>query len=328
MVEPALLMLIAFLLDLLIGDPAYRFHPIRLLGRWIALVEKGLRRFSLDGRAGGTVLVAAATGMALGAFVLLSLFASRVHPWAARLFHLYMAYAGLALGDLLRHLRPVIQGLETGDLPAARRALGCVVGRDVTSLDRAAVVRAAVETLAENFVDGFLAPLFWYALGGILAPLLGLPPTPSALGALILFKTASTLDSMVGYRNHRYVRFGWAGARMDDAMNFLPARLSIPILFLGACLSGFSPLEGLRAALRDRLKHESPNAGHPESFTAGALGIRLGGPSEYHGELKYKSWLGEVDGKPEIRHISDTIMLLRKSAWVAMVVLLSPLPFR
>ena len=328
MQEAAVLMLIAFLMDLLIGDPSYRFHPIRLIGRWIELVEKGLRRCSLDGRAGGALLAVLASGLSLGAFFLLSSAAARVHPWAALLFHLYVAYSGLALGDLLRHLRPVIQGLETGDLPAARRALGCVVGRDVSSLDREAVVRAAVETLAENFVDGFFTPLFWYALGGFMAPGLGLPPVQSALGGLLLFKTASTLDSMVGYRNDRYERFGWAGARMDDGMNFLPARLSIAVLFLGACFSGLSPRRGLRVALRDRLKHDSPNAGHPESFAAGTLGIRLGGPAEYNGETKNKPWLGDPRSEADIRHISFTITLLKTSAWVAMAALLSPFLFQ
>jgi adenosylcobinamide-phosphate synthase len=328
MFELAVLMLLAFFLDLLIGDPPYRLHPIRLLGRWIETVEKGLRRCSLDNRAGGMILVVLASGISLGVFLLLSFAAAHVHPWAAFLFHLYVAYSGLALGDLLRHIRPVIHGLETGDLTAARHALGRVVGRDVAALDREAVVRASVETLAENFVDGFLSPLFWYTLGGITAPGLGLPPIQTALGALLLFKTASTLDSMVGYRNDRYERFGWAGARMDDGMNFLPARLSIPILFLGTCLSGLAPWRGLRTALRDRLKHDSPNAGHPESFAAGALGIRLGGPTQYRGEIKNKQWLGKSINKAEIHYISFTATLIKRSAWIAMALLLSPFFFQ
>jgi len=326
--EPAVLMLIAFFLDLLIGDPPYRLHPIRLLGRWIEIIEKGLRRSSLEGRTGGILLVLLASGVFIGAFLLLSSAAAHIHPWVALLFHLYVAYSGLALGDLLHHIRPVIHGLEAGDLAAARLALGRVVGRDVACLNHEAVVRASVETLAENFVDGFLSPLFWYALGGIAALGLGLPPTQTALGALLLFKTASTLDSMVGYRNDRYERFGWAGARMDDGMNFLPARLSVPILFLGACLSGLPPWRGLRSALRDRLQHDSPNAGHPESFAAGALGIRLGGPTQYNGELTNKPWLGEAHDGADIRHISFATTLIKRSAWIAMALLLSPFLFQ
>ena len=150
-----------------------------------------------------------------------------------------------------------------------------VVGRDVRFLDEKGVCRASVETLAENFVDGFLSPLFWCLMGAVLANLLGLSPIKTAMSFMLAFKVASTLDSMVGYKNPDYIDFGVAGARLDDIMNFIPARFSLIILFVGAGISGFHPVNGLKAAMGDRLKHESPNSAHAESFVAGALDIRL-----------------------------------------------------
>jgi len=327
MIELALLTLAAFALDLLLGDPAYPLHPIRLMGRWIDALERALRRVGLDGIAGGWMLVGMTVGTVLALFLLLSSAAERVHPWAGRAFHLYVLYSCLALEDLFRHVGPVVLRLKEGDLPGARLALSRVVGRDVAALDRWAVGRAAVETLAENFVDGFLSPLFWTLAGGILAQLVGLPTVPTALCAVLSFKAASTLDSMVGYRNSRYDRFGRAGARLDDLMNFPPARLSIPILFLGAALSGLRPVEGFRVALRDRLAHDSPNAAHAESFTAGALGVRLGGPTRYGGTTKDKAWLGSGTNEVGERQILSAVVLIRRSSWVTVIALLCSLAF-
>ncbi len=327
MIDLAVLTLAAFVLDLLVGDPAYRLHPIRLIGRWINTLEAWLRRAGLDGKAGGCILAAAVTVTAVGAFFLLSSLAGLIHPWAALLFHLYVIYSCLALGDLFRHIRPILRSLEAEDIPGARSALSRVVGRDVKELDRWGIGRAAVETLAENFVDGFLSPLFWLLLGGTAAKVTGLPVPVTAVCAILVFKSVSTLDSMVGYHDARYHQFGWAGARSDDAMNFVPARLSIPLLFLGAAISGLHPADGIRVALRDRLKHHSPNAGHAESFTAGALGVRLGGDTSYGGVQKRKPWLGNGPIMVDIPHVMATATLLRRSALIGMLVMLCPLFF-
>lgn len=166
-------------------------------------------------------------------------------------FDLFICYSCLALKDLVVHIKPVIHALETGDLPEARKRIALVVGRNIQSLDDKGVSRAAVETLAENFVDGFLSPVFWYLLGGILACILGLSPVITALSFMLAFKVGSTLDSMVGYKSPRFMDFGWASAKLDDVMNFIPARLSLIILFFGAWISGLHPLDGLRVALRD-----------------------------------------------------------------------------
>ncbi len=327
MTELAVLTMAAFFMDLILGDPAYRLHPIRLIGRWINTLEGLLRRAGLDGKAGGCILAAAVTGTSVGGFLLVSSLIERTHHWAAFLFHLYMIYSCLALGDLFRHTRPILMSLESEDIKGARSALSKVVGRDVDELDRWGIGRAAVETLAENFVDGFLSPLFWLLLGGTVAWATGLPIPLTAVCAILIFKSVSTLDSMVGYRDPRYHRFGWAGARSDDAMNFLPARLSIPLLFLGAAISGLQAISGVRIALRDRLEHDSPNAGHAESFAAGALGVRLGGPTSYSGIEIYKPYLGNGQTTVDASHIVATITLLRRSALIGMFVVSCPLFF-
>jgi adenosylcobinamide-phosphate synthase len=172
--------------------------------------------------------------------------------------------------------------------------------------------------LAENFVDGFFSPLFWFFAGALLATLFGAAPQDMAIAAMLIFKGVSTLDSMVGYRSPKYLRFGWASARLDDVMNLVPARLSILALFLGACLTRLAPFDGLRTALRDRLKHDSPNAAHAESFVAGSLHIRLGGPTRYPDGLKDKPWLGDGSAKMTTQHIRQAAALITGSGWITL----------
>jgi adenosylcobinamide-phosphate synthase len=319
--EPGITLTAAYLLDLVLGDPPYRLHPMRLIGSGIAGTEAFLRRIGLSGKTGGILLVLTSAGVTLFFYASLVHILSRVHPVLPFLFHLYLVYSCLALGDLLNHIHPVVLALETGDLARAREAVSRVVGRDVRVLDPHGVARASVETLAENFVDGFLSPLFWYFAGWILSLLLGEGKVAWPVACMLLFKLASTLDSMVGYRNHRYLHFGWAGARFDDLMNFLPARLSIPFLMLGALFSGMSPLKGLRIALRDRLLHDSPNSAHAESFMAGALDLRLGGPTLYAEGMKEKPWLGDGRAEAGPADIRRAVTLVRVTGWVVFIAL-------
>ena len=260
-----------FLLDVFLGDPEYRFHPIRLMGRGISLGEKWLRQLRLEGRAGGVILALGLVGVTLSVFLLLARILNNIYGPLAFLFQVFVCFSCLALRDLKEHLDPVVEAMEAGDLNAARHRVSRVVGRDVSVLDEKGVCRAAVETLAENFIDGFVAPLFWYMLGGVLGWLLGSDSLQMALCALLVFKVVSTMDSMVGYKNEKYQAFGWAGAKLDDVMNFIPARLSFLLLFLGAMVTGRDGVRGMRIGFRDRLKHESPNSAHGESFVAGAL---------------------------------------------------------
>ncbi len=320
MIELLCIIFIAFVADLFIGDPRYRYHPIRIIGHCISLLEKVLRKFGGNGRAGGLFLVVIVEAVFITLYLAVSFFLHSIHFLFGICFDCYVCYSCLAIGDLINHIRPVIHALESGKIDGAREFIAMVVGRDVRFLDEKGVCRAAVETLAENFVDGFLSPLFWCLMGAVLADLLGLSPVAIAMSFMLAFKVASTLDSMIGYRNPEYIDFGLSGARLDDIMNFVPARISLIILFAGAGISGLNPVRGLKVAMDDRLKHDSPNSAHAESFVAGALGVRLAGPVRYPDELKNKPWLGNGSPDPGSKHIQKTVHLVKHSAWVAVAV--------
>ena len=283
----ALAVLGGFGLDLLLADPAWMPHPVVGMGRAIAALEKRLRRLfpatPAGERAAGRVLAAA---LPLGTFALaagaLDL-AYRLHPAAGFALETLWCWQALALRGLADDSGKVYAQLAKGDLPAARRAVGRIVGRDTGSLTAAGVTKAAVETVAENFSDGVAAPLFYLLIGG--APL-GLA-----------YKAVNTMDSMVGYKNKTYLHFGRAAARLDDAANFLPSRLAA-LLWIGAAgLAGFDGRGAWRIWRRDRLRHASPNSAQTESACAGALGVQLAGPAWYFGEYYDKPTIGD-DTRP------------------------------
>jgi adenosylcobinamide-phosphate synthase len=317
MFELAIIILLAFLLDLIFGDPRYRLHPIRLVGNCIGLLTRILKGVGLGGEKGGMLLAALTECIFIAAFLSLHLLFHELHFLLAFAFDLFVCYSCLALKDLITHTELVTRALEQGNLPDARASVAMIVGRDVQFLDENGISRAAIETLAENFVDGFLSPLFWYLTGGILGHLLGFPTVTTALVFIIAFKVASTLDSMVGYKDAEFLEFGWAGAKLDDIMNFFPARFSLPILFVGAWITNLEAMKGIKTALRDRLKHASPNSAHAESFVAGALNIRLGGPTIYPTGKKDKPWLGEGNPDPSLLQIRETASMLIRTAWLA-----------
>jgi adenosylcobinamide-phosphate synthase len=318
MIHAAVILISSLVLDLIFGDPPFRFHPVRLIGATISGAERIFLRLGWSGLIGGTVLTSGTIAVSLGLYLAVRIFLGRLHPFLTSVLDLYLAYSFLALKDLLEHATPVAQALTRGDLPEARTALQKIVGRDTSSLDTLGVARGAVESVAENFVDGVLSPMFWYTLVAVLSHVLGCPsPAAAGIFGMLTFKVINTLDSMVGYRREHYLLFGRPAARLDDVANFLPARLSLIILYIGAVFSGERARDGWRIALRDRRKHPSPNAGHPESFVAGALGIQLGGPSVYQGSVTDKPWLGEGDEVLAPEHIRRCCRLVYRSSWVA-----------
>jgi adenosylcobinamide-phosphate synthase len=275
----------AVVLDLLLGDPVYRLHPVRLIGESLSLIEKALRRMGADGYGGGIVLfvILAALWVVVVAFVHLDLAA--LGSWPAWLFHVFIVYSLLAFGDLFRHVWRVEHALERGDLAAARTAIGRLVGRDTDRMDEGACRRAAIESMSEGLPDGYVSAIFWYVL-------LGLP-------GLIVFKVVSTMDSMVGYRTPRYLRFGWCGARLDDAMNFIPARLSWLLIAVSAvAIPRTSPAKALAIGYRQAGLLPSPNSGWPEAATAGAIRRRLVGPIWRGGQLVTEIWIGDPSDPP------------------------------
>ena len=317
MLELAITILLAFVLDLIFGDPRYRLHPVRLMGNCIGFLTRILKRVGLGGKTGGILCTTLTEIIFIVSFITSHILFHDLHLFVGFAFDLFVCYSCLALKDLVIHTELVTRALEQGNLPDARGSVAMIVGRDVQFLDENGISRAAIETLAENFIDGFLSPLFWYLTGGILGHLLGFSTVTAAIAFMIAFKVASTLDSMVGYKDAEFLQFGWAGAKLDDIMNFFPARLSLPILFAGAWISNLKAMNGIKTALRDRLKHASPNSAHGESFVAGALNIRLGGPTIYPTGKKEKPWLGEGNQDPTPAQIRTTASLIVRTAWLA-----------
>lgn len=305
-------LLAGLLLDALFGDPQLRYHPIRLMGSTLSWLERVLRRMRLDGYGGGCLLLAGLSlvWVVLPTFVLGVL--SRWSPSAAAALHVFVIYVLFAMRDLVDHVRAVQKAARTGDLDRTREATGRLVGRDISRMDLAACRRAAIESLGESFVDGFLSALFWYLLAG--------------LPGLLLFKVASTMDSMVGYKTPRYIRFGWCGARLDDLMNFIPARLAW-ILFCVVVLvsSPRRAVKGWRIGLLQHAVVPGPNAGWSEATLAGLLERRLIGPIWKQGALVTEVWLGEPtdpeggsdDDIRQALHISLASTLLATAAGAA-----------
>jgi adenosylcobinamide-phosphate synthase len=269
----------ALALDLLLGDPRWLPHPVVGIGRFITGAEGVLRQTGMDMKAAGVLLLVTTVGTTAGAAWLLLTGALLLHHLAGEGVALFLSYSCLAARSLQGESKLVADALEAGDLPRARQLLSRIVGRDTEHLAEPEIWRALVETVAENSSDGVIAPLICLMVGG---PVLG-----------IAYKAVNTLDSMVGYKNDRYLRFGWASARFDDLANWLPARLTGLLMILVSPLVGLSPAGGWRIMCRDGRKHASPNSGIPEAAAAGALGVRLGGTNSYFGTPMTKPTMGE-----------------------------------
>lgn len=311
--------LLAFLLDALVGDPVFRLHPVRLIGALIAKTEKLLRNAGLTGKTGGLLLTLVVLALSLAVYLAPRLGASFPHPFAAFALDVAVVYFCIAPRDLIVHARAVAVHLDSGNLDQARIAVQKIVGRDAASLDPSGVARAAVETVSENFVDGFFAPLFWYAAVCSAAYPAGNDPAVFGVSAILAYRIINTLDSMVGYKNRKYRDFGRFAARLDDAVNFIPARIAPAVLFPAAVLCGLDAAAGWKIAIRDRLKHTSPNSGHAESFAAGCLGLRLGGPSQYPHGLVEKPWLGDGATDASASHILAACRLATCAGWISVM---------
>lgn len=275
----ALALCLGVLLDLIAGDPQGWPHLVRGMGRLISALERLL--YPLPNRRLGGVILATTTA-AVCALLPAGLLwgAWRLSPLLYLLLESLLCWQLLAVKSLRVESDRVYKALAAGDLPGARRAVSMIVGRDTQALDEAGVTRAAVETVAENTADGVAAPLFYLMLGG--AP----------LGCL--YKAVNTMDSMVGYRNERYLDFGRAAARLDDVLNFVPARLCALFMVFAAGLLGLDRKNAWRVWRRDRRNHASPNSAQTEAVMAGALGVRLAGNAYYFGRLHEKPYIGDA----------------------------------
>ena len=300
---------IGFCIDLILGDPHGWPHPVIWIGKLISALEKALRRTFPKTPAGektaGAVLWILTAGISfLVPFLLLRL-CWRVSPWLRLALEIIMCWQILATKSLRVESMKVHAALETGDLEASRRAVSMIVGRDVATLDDAGVTRAAVETVAENTSDGIVAPLLFLALGG--AP----------LG--FFYKAVNTMDSMLGYVEPPYKDIGFFPAKLDDVMNFLPARISALLMLLGGGILGMDMSNGWRIFRRDRYKHASPNSAQTESVCAGLLGLRLAGDAWYHGVLHKKEYIGDETRAIEHEDIPRACRLLYATAILSLL---------
>ena len=284
--------IIAFILDILIGDPRWLPHPVRIIGKCIAFLEKVLRKkFASERMAGIFLAVIVVYGTYSLTCELLSIFGSMGKIWEITIGTIIIFFS-LSTRDLLKEAKVVMLELKSGNLGQARNSLSRIVGRDTHNLNEQQITRACVETTAESSVDGIIAPLFYAFIGG---PALAMA-----------YKAVNTLDSMVGYKNQKYIDFGWASAKLDDIANYVPARIAALILPLSSYICGKEYLNSIRIIKRDGQNHPSPNSGIPEAAIAGALGIRLGGASTYQGVISYKPFIGDPANDIVLDNINHT----------------------
>lgn len=296
-----------FLLDQLVGDPAWIPHPIRGIGWLIRRMEAALRRENDSPatlRRKGRQLCVAVIGLTILAAAAVILAAYWLHPALGCAVEAVLTGQALACKCLRVESMKVAEALERGDLPHAREAVSWIVGRDTQELDEGAVARAAIETVAENTSDGVIAPMLCAALGG---PIL-------AFG----YKAVNTLDSTVGYKNEKYLDFGRCAAKVDDGANFIPSRVSAIGMICAACLLGkeFSGKNAWKIFRRDRFNHASPNSAQTESVCAGALGIQLAGDAKYFGKVVKKPYIGDDLRPVEGKDIDRVNRLMYATAWL------------
>lgn len=296
---------LAYFLDLSVKDPQVWWHPVRLIGGFISAQENVYRRLIRNDLIGGFLLVGV-TALSVFAISLTAVWmAAQLHWMAAFTMDAALIYFSISPSALAQEGKRIHRHLESGDMDEARRSLSMIAGRDTAALGQLAITRAVVETISENSVDALISPLFYAAIGG----------GPLAMA----YRAVNTCDSMVGYRNERYELFGKIPARVDDVANFIPARLALVFISFAAFLCGMDGGHALTSGLRDRLKHPSPNSAHGEAAFAGALGVRLGGPSGYGGVLKVKPWIGDLNREIEIHDILGAVRLLNATAAVAVI---------
>lgn len=276
---------IGFIIDFFVGDPHAIPHPVVAIGKLISFLDRKLRIGDSDKRdilwGVWTVLIVSAVSIAVPSFILWVMW--KIHPVAYLAVNSIMCAQIVAARELVRECSAVEKALEKGDVEGAREAVSYVVGRDTEALDKEGICRAAVETIAENGSDGVIAPLFWMFLFG-------------AVGGFF-YKAVNTMDSMLGYKNEKYLYFGRATAKTDDFVNFIPSRISALLMIASCPLCHLDGKNALRIFRRDRFKHKSPNAAQTESVFAGALNVRLNGPAFYGGVLHEKEYLGD-DTRP------------------------------
>ncbi|PKM81829.1 MAG: cobalamin biosynthesis protein CobD [Firmicutes bacterium HGW-Firmicutes-14] len=297
----------AYVIDLIIGDPRHIPHPVVIIGKGIDAAEKVLRRFAapvLGLKLSGLILTVIIVGVTYAAMRGIVKGAYRLDHWVGIITEIWFLSTTIAVKGLSSAAMEIYSLLDKGDLSEARRKVGWIVGRDTQSMDEGEITRATVETVSENIVDGIIAPLFYAFIGGV----------PLAMA----YKAVNTLDSMVGYRNEKYMEFGWASAKFDDLCNLIPARVTGFILLITFLVTGRPVKNALKMIQRDACKHPSPNSGIPEAAMAGALGVRLGGLNYYGGVESFRAYMGDSVTGLKKAHILDTVRIMHVASVITL----------
>jgi len=291
---------VAFIIDCVVGDPQSEYHPVVLIGKMIGFLDRQLRTrwpAPWQQRLSGALLVALVLGIVyLTAVLLITLLERFTSDTVTLLGNAVLLSFAISPRSLATAGREIQQLLEAGRLAEARSKVGWIVGRDTDRLNAGEVTRATVETVAENIVDGIISPLFYAAIGGV--------------EMAWVYRAVNTMDSMLGYKNDKYLHFGLVAARTDDLFNFIPARLTAVLLVISAAILGYDARRAAKTAWRDASKHPSPNSGWSEAAVAGALGIRLGGINYYGGVASYRAEMGEALYPLQASHIACTVKLM------------------
>lgn len=303
--------LICLLLDILIGDPKWYPHPVRAIGRLCAFSESITRaKITNLYLAGFFTFLVVISVTSLAPFLVLTIIAITLPPLEVAVA-VILLYTAIAMRDLIAHSNSVYSLLvNKAPLEESRRAVGMIVGRDTSRLNEEDICRADIETVAENMVDGITAPLFYAIVASLFAPAIGLSPMSCSVIGAYAYKAVNTMDSMIAYKNERYLEFGRVAAKADDLANFLPARLSGVCIIIAAFFIKFDYRKSAKIFFKHRLHHSSPNAGHTEAAVAGALGLRFGGPSVYGGVVVNKEFIGESLRPPTAEDIKKTHTLV------------------
>lgn len=299
----------ALIIDLILGDPHWFPHPVRLIGKYIGIIEGLIKKLSLNSKLlklSGIILTVSTVILTYSICFYLLKWAKFINIYFYYLLNVIILWTCIAPKCLKVEAMKIYDLLNKGEFIKARKQLSYIVGRDTKDLDESEIVRAVVETVSENTSDGVIAPLFYMFIGG--APL------------ALTYKAINTLDSMVGYKKDFYYNFGWASARLDDIVNLVPARLTACFMVAASFVLGLDYKNCIKIIKRDRRNHKSPNSAYPEAATAGALGVQLGGSNSYFGEIVYKPTIGDSLKELSKDDIVKSIELMYLCTYVAVIV--------
>lgn len=302
--ESIIILIFAVLLDLVFGDPYQIPHPITFIGKGIRKLEKLIRKSGISLKLGGLFLMIISVGTVWLLISSLMFLADLIHPMVRIVITIYLLYTSLAAKCLRVEVLKVYKALKNKDLIESRKYISYLVGRDTTSLSNDEITRAAVETVAENTIDGVLAPIFYIVIG----ILVGMP-----VQFVFAYKTVNTLDSMVGYIQEPYKEIGFFSAKTDDVLNYIPARIGSIFMVIGGFLLGYNLKNGLKILIRDRRNHKSPNCAYPEAAVAGLLQVQIGGTNQYFNEVVVKPTIGDEIQPLSVKHILDSIKIMYAS---------------